>query len=121
VSTKAGVARSTVNDVENKTVAAMKDWLADPKQTKIVHEPKLFFLLAAAEAVTNGCGVAGIRHATVLYSYLLRPTTANHAFAEVVLRHLNCTLSGAAGERADFLLPLPPVLLAGVEKKRPLS
>ena len=34
----------------------------------------------------------------------MRPTTANHEFAEVVLRHLNRTLSGAPGERADFLL-----------------
>ena len=53
---------------------------------------------AAAKAV------AGIRHSTLLYSYLLRPTTANHAFAEVVMRHLNRTFSGAPGERADFLL-----------------
>ena len=53
----------------------------------------------------------------MLYSYLLRPTTANHAFAEVVLRHLNRTLSGAPGERADFLLRLAPVLRAEVEKQ----
>src|SRR5579862_8695376 len=117
VSTKAGMARNAANDVENKAVAAMKDWLADEKHPKIVHDPKLFCLLAAPEAVTNGCGVAGIRHATALYSYLLRPTTANHAFAEVVLRHLNCTLSGAAGERADFLFRLAPILRAEVEKQ----
>ncbi len=61
--------------------------------------------------------MAGIRHATILYSYLLRPTTANHAFAEVVLRHLNRTLSGAPGERADFLLRVAPVLRAEVEKQ----
>ena len=53
----------------------------------------------------------------MLYSYLLRPTTANHAFAEVVLRHLNRTLSGAPGERADFLLRLAPMLRAEVEKQ----
>ncbi len=51
----------------------------------------------------------------MLYSYLLRPTTANHEFAEVVLRHLNRTLSGAPGERADFLLRVAPVLRAEVE------
>jgi DNA polymerase-1 len=117
VSTKAGMARTAANDVENKAVTAMKDWLADPKRPKIVHDPKLICLLAAPDAVTNGCGVGGIHHATVLYSYLLRPTTANHAFAEVVLRHLNCTLSGAAGERADFLFRLAPILRAEVEKQ----
>src|SRR5215472_1761746 len=117
VSTKAGLARTAANDVENKSVAAMKDWLADEKHPKIVHDPKLFCLLASPDAVTNGCGVAGIRHATALYSYLLRPTTANHTFAEVVLRHLNCTLSGASGERADFLFRLAPVLRTEVEKQ----
>jgi DNA polymerase-1 len=116
VSTKAGMARTAANDVENKAVSAMKDWLADEKHPKVVHDPKLVCLLASPDAVTNGCGVAGIRHATALYSYLLRPTTANHTFAEVVLRHLNCTLSGAAGERADFLFRLAPVLRAEVEK-----
>jgi DNA polymerase-1 len=53
----------------------------------------------------------------MLYSYLLRPTTANHALAEVILRHLNRTLSGAPGERADFLLRLAPALRAEVEKQ----
>jgi DNA polymerase-1 len=53
----------------------------------------------------------------MLYSYLLRPTTANHEFAEVVLRHLNRTLSGAPGERADFLRRIAPILRAEVEKQ----
>src|ERR1700689_5552506 len=135
VSTKAGQARIAANDAENKTLAAMQDWLADSKHAKVVHDPKLFQLLAAraglceggavaapkrgkksaAAAAVSANSVAGIRHATMLYSYLLRPTTANHEFAEVVLRHLNRTLSGAAGERADFLLRVAPVLRAEVE------
>lgn len=108
-SSNPGVARTAANDLEDKTLAAMKDWLADSKRHKIVHDPKLFQLLAG--------GVRGIRHATMLYSYLLRPTTANHAFAEVALRHLNLTLSGAPGEHADFLLRLAPILRAEVEKQ----
>jgi len=95
----------------------MKEWLADAKRPKIVHDPKLFHLLAAPESAAEGNAVAGIRHATMLYSYLLRPTTANHAFAEVVLRHLNFTLSGAPGEHADFLTRLAPILRAEVEKQ----
>ena len=50
VSTKPGHARIAANDVEDKSLAAMKDWLADPKRPKIVHDPKLFQLLAAARS-----------------------------------------------------------------------
>jgi DNA polymerase-1 len=117
VSTKPSTARTAANDVENKSLAAMKDWLSSAGHPKIVHDPKLFHLLAVPDAPGDTKAVAGIRHATMLYSYLLRPTTANHAFAEVVLRHLNRTLSGAPGERADFLLRLAPALRAEVEKQ----
>jgi DNA polymerase-1 len=111
------MARTAANDVENKTLAAMKEWLSDAQRPKTVHDPKLFHLLAAFDSPDGAKAVDGIRHATMLYSYLLRPTTANHAFAEVVLRHLNRTLSGAPGERADFLLRLAPVLREEVEKQ----
>jgi len=74
-------------------------------------------LLATTDSAAKPGAVAGIRHATMLYSYLLRPTTANHAFAEVVLRQMNCTLSGASGEHADFLLRLAPALREEVEKQ----
>jgi len=120
VSTKIGQGRTTANDVENKTLAAMSDWLADPKRPKVVHDPKLFQILAASHSPADSekAGeVHGIRHAVMLYSYLLRPTTANHAFGEVVLRQLNQTLSGASGERADLLLRVAPALRAEVEKQ----
>ena len=120
ISTKTGQARIAANDVEDKSLDAMNDWLADPKRPKIVHDPKLFQLLTTSDSATDrsaGRQVAGIRHATMLYSFLLRPTTANHEFAEVVLRHLNRTLSGAPGERADFLLRVAPILRAEVEKQ----
>ena len=117
VSAKADAARSLANDAENSALAGMKDWLADPKRPKVVHDPKLFHLLAAPGAAEDSQAVAGIRHATILYSYLLRPTTANHAFAEIVMRHMNATLSGAPGERADFLLRLASQLREEVEKQ----
>ena len=108
-SSQEGVARTSPNNLENNTLAAMKPWLADPLRRKTVHDPKLFQLLAG--------DVRGIRDAAMLYSYLLRPTTSNHNFAEVVLRALNRTLSGAPGERADFLLRVAPVLRREVEKQ----
>ncbi len=116
MSVKADAARTAVNDTENKMLGAMHGWLRDANRSKVVHDPKLFHLLASGGAANGAKPIAGIRHATMLYSYLVRPTTANHAFAEVVLRHLNRTLSGAPGERADFLLRLAPVLRAEVEK-----
>jgi DNA polymerase-1 len=121
VSSKEGTAHILANDSENKNLASWKEWLADSKRPKIVHDPKLFHLLSAADATSNPDAVSGIQHATMLYSYLLRPTTANHEFAEVVLRHLNRTLSGAPGERADFLRRLAPILRAEVEKQELLD
>jgi DNA polymerase I len=116
VSSKSGTAQILANDSENKNLASWKEWLADSKRPKIVHDPKLFHLLSAPHVTDNLDAVSGIQHATMLYSYLLRPTTSNHEFAEVVLRHLNRTLSGAPGERADFLLRIAPILRAEVEK-----
>ncbi|HWF37086.1 MAG TPA: DNA polymerase I [Candidatus Acidoferrales bacterium] len=117
VSVEPGTAHFIANDVENRTLAIMRDWLADPTRPKIVHDPKLFNLLCTTGQPSGTLSpIAGIKHATILYSYLVRPTTANHVFAEVVLRHLNRTLSGAPGEHADFLLRIAPVLRAEVER-----
>ncbi len=88
-------------------LAALAKFLRDPQRPKIVHDPKLLELLAGP--------VAGIRHATMLYSYLLRPTTSKHSLAEVVLRHENVTLSGAPGESADHLQRLAPILRKEVQ------
>jgi DNA polymerase I len=116
ISTKIGSSRIAANDVQDRTLKIMEEWLADPRKPKIVHDPKLFHLLSTKHSANNSEALAGILHATMLYSYLLRPTTAKHEFAEVVLRHLNRTLSGAQGERADFLLRVAPVLREEIEK-----
>jgi len=76
--------------------------LRDAKRAKIVHDPKLFHLLAGKSE--------SIEHATQIYSYLLRPTTPKHDFAEVVFRQFNVPLGGGAGERADYLQRIAPVL-----------
>lgn len=115
VSAKPESAKVVQNTDENVSIVAMRGWLVDPKQPKVVHDPKLFHLFVGT--VDQGKAIAGIRHATMLYSYLLRPTTANHAFGEVILRHLNQMLSGAAGEHADFLLRLAPILRQEIEKQ----
>jgi DNA polymerase-1 len=107
ISPKAGVARTAWLDEKGEMLAALGELLRDPARAKIVHDPKLFELLAGP--------VAGVRHATMLYSYLLRPTTSKHNLADVVLRHENVTLSGAPGEQADHLQRLAPLLRKEVE------
>jgi DNA polymerase I len=113
-STAAGsarIARLPADDAEReKWMTELRPWLADAARPKIVHDPKLFVLLMGP--------VAGIRHATALYSYLLRPTTSNHEIAEVVLRCMNLTVAGQSGERADCLRQLAPALREQVEEKK---
>jgi DNA polymerase-1 len=105
----AGEGRAVWVDPSGEALKALSGVLADRKRRKIVHDPKLFQLL-------TGRG-AGMEHATQLYSYLLRPTTGNHSFADVVMRQFNATLSGAPGERADYLQRLAPALRAQVDEQ----
>jgi DNA polymerase I len=109
ISIKPGSARSAWLDEKGAVLAALAPRLADAASPKIVHDPKLSELLAGP--------VEGIQHATQLYSYLLRPTTSKHDFADVVVRHLSVNLGGASGERADYLQRLAPVLRAEIEAK----
>jgi DNA polymerase-1 len=107
ISAKLGVSRTAELDAKGEMRAALAEFLSDPARTKIVHDPKLFELLAGP--------VAGIRHATMLYSYLLRPTTSKHSLADMVLRQESVTLSGAPGEHAEHLQRLAPLLRKEVE------
>jgi len=107
VSSKAGEGRSVWMDEKGEALEVLSAFLADAKRPKVVHDPKLLQIL--------GGKAANIRHATQIYSYLLRPTTANHNFADVVMRQFNAMLGGAAGERADYLHRLAPALRAQID------
>ncbi len=107
ISPKAGVSRTAWLDPKGEMLAALREFLRDPARRKIVHDPKLVELLAGP--------VAGIHHATMLYSYLLRPTTSKHSLDDVVLRQESVTLAGVPGERADHLQRLAPKLRKEVE------
>jgi DNA polymerase-1 len=107
ISPKAGVSRTVWLDDKGEMQAALAEFLHDPARPKIVHDPKLFELLAGP--------VIAIRHATMLYSYLVRPTTAKHNLADVVLRQESVTLTGAPGEHAEHLQRLAPLLRKEVE------
>ena len=69
-----GVARFAWCDPQGEMIAALREFLADPERPKIVHDPKLIELLDGP--------LRGTSHAVMLYSYLLRPTTAQHDLAE---------------------------------------
>ena len=97
-------------DEQGEALKILAPILQDAKRSKIVHDPKLFQLL-------NG-PVAKITHATQLYSYLLRPTTANHNFADVVFRQFNAPISGGPGEHAATLHRLAAALRAQIEEKQ---
>ena len=112
-SVKAGTAHHA--EYSEEAIGAIRNWRTDPQRPKIVHDPKLFDLLTSPPDREDEPSLAGVRHATMLYSYLLRPTTSNHAFAEVALRHLNRNPSGARGETADLLLRLAPILRSEIE------
>jgi DNA polymerase-1 len=110
VSSKAGEGRAVWLDEKGEALKALIPFLADRERPKIVHDPKLFQIL--------GGRTANIQHATQIYSYLLRPSTANHNFADVVMRQTNVMLGGGPGERADHLQRLAPTLRALIEAEK---
>ena len=109
LSRSAGEGRAVWADEKGHAVEVLETVLHDEKRRKIVHDPKLFQLLVGK--------TEKIEHATQLYDYLLRPTTAKHDFADVVFRSFNQPIGGGAGERADYLQRLAPVLRKQVEEQ----
>jgi DNA polymerase-1 len=109
ISSKAGEGRAVWWDEKGEVLRALEPVLRDEKRRKIVHDAKLFQLLAGK--------TEQIEHATQLYAYLLRPTTSKHEFADVVFRNFNVPVGGGAGERADYLQRLAPVLRKQVEEQ----
>jgi DNA polymerase-1 len=91
---------------------ALDAWLSDAGRAKIVHDSKLVELLLAPEG-----GLAGVRHAVRLYSYLLRPTTSKHDLEDVAERHLNAAPVVSAAEKAVWLMRLGAQLRAEVEQQ----
>jgi len=110
VSSKPGEGRSVWFDEKGEALKALAPLLADAKRPKIVHDPKVFQLLTGR--------AANIQDATQLYSYLLRPTTANHNFADAVMRQFSAMMGGGPGERADYLQQLAPALHAQVKEQK---
>jgi DNA polymerase I len=110
LSSKVYEGRAIWMDEKGEALEALQPVLRDAARPKIVHDPKLFQLLAGK--------AENLVHASELYDYLLRPTTAKHDFAEVVFRAFNVPIGGGAGERADYLQRLAPKLREQVDQQK---
>jgi DNA polymerase-1 len=94
---------------EGDELSNIRSWLNNPNYPKIVYDPKLAEMFLGP--------ISGIRHAVLLYSYLLRPTTSKHDLAEVAVRQLGVSLSNRAGDKAALLQKLAPALRKEVESQ----
>ena len=110
VSSRAGEGRSVWTDEKGEVLGVLAPLLEDSERPKIVHDPKIFSVLVAE--------TRNVQHATQLYSYLLRPTTANHNFNDVVMRQFSAILGSGPGERGDYLQRLAPVLYEQVKQEQ---
>ncbi len=89
----------------------LKTALADATLPKAVHDSKTALHALQQHDVT----LAGVRDDTMLYSYLLDPTTARHSLADVALRRFSINLLGDVAEAADITARLATVLRPDVE------
>ncbi len=97
---------------DNAAATKLLTALADPALPKAVHD----FKSAWHALAPRGAALAGVEHDTMLYSYLLDPTTPRHDLARVALRRFNLQLSGEAAQVADLTCRLAPALRAEVEQ-----
>ena len=86
--------------------------MADERSPKAIHDYK-----AALHAFNPlGITIEGLRHDSMLYSYLLDPTYSSHALADVALRRFNLKLAGQLSESADIAGRLASALRSEVEQ-----
>jgi DNA polymerase I len=111
LSSSAGTA--TVITIDSGSgVKTVRRVLADPDTPKTIHDYK-----SAMHALAPlGIKLEGVRHDSMLYSYLLDPTYSSHSLPEVALRRFNLKLSGGLAEAADITGRLGEALRAEVEQ-----
>ncbi|MCH8267630.1 MAG: DNA polymerase I [Acidobacteria bacterium] len=102
LSTAAGEGRS----IPAALTHMLKDWLEDPRSLKAVHDAKS----AHAALERQGIHLQGVRHDTLLYSYLLDATESGHELANQVERRFGAKPSGEIAEEADWVGQLARVL-----------
>jgi DNA polymerase-1 len=111
ISTSAGSAVSVTLDA-GAAGRRLQEILADERISKSVHDYKATIHALTPMDVT----IEGVRHDSMLYSYLLDPTYSSHNLADVALRRFNLKLSGQLPEAADIAGRLSTALRNEVEQ-----
>jgi len=111
ISSAAGSAVSVKLDSE-AAAEKLRSVLTNADVPKALHDYK-----AAIHALHPlGVYLAGVRHDSMLYSYLLDPTWSSHRLADVALRRFNLKLGGELAESADIAGRLAGALRSEVEQ-----
>ena len=91
--------------------------LSSATPPKAVHDVKS----AAYALAASGIALGAVQHDTMLYAYLLDPTTNAQKLADVALRRLSLKLAGGVAEAADVTLRLAVELQKEVEADTELA
>jgi len=91
--------------------------LADAQVKKTIHNQKAALHLAREQ----GFEIAGVEHDTMLYSYLIDPTSTAHSLKDAVVRRLNLQPTESLAEAAELTLRLRESLRKEVEQQELLS
>ena len=102
---------SSESEAQEKLTSA----LLDEAVPKAIHDWK-----TAAHSLGE-TALAGVRHDTRLYSYLLDPTYSSHSLPEVALRRFNLKLGGSLAEAADLTGRLAAALRQELEQENLLK
>jgi len=113
LSPEPGVART----VPASLLSLLRAWLEDPADPKAAHDSKSTRRTLARQ----GIRLEGVRHDTLLYSFLLDANESNHSLAAVVERRFGTRPSGSLAEEADWAGQLatllePEMRAAGLER-----
>jgi DNA polymerase I len=90
----------------------LRQILSDERVLKTVHDYKA----AIHSLMPKDVAINGVRHDSMLYSYLLDPTYSSHNLADVALRRFNLKLSGQLPESADITGRLTTALRSEVDQ-----
>ena len=91
----------------------LKSWIEDAAIPKAAHDLKSLLAALRPNAVTPG----GVRHDTMLYSYLLDANEGNHTLEAVVERRFATKPSTHLAERADWVGQLAAKLKPEIESQ----
>ncbi len=112
ISAKAGSA--TVVKLDSaETAARLRFALTSASTSKTIHDYKT----AIHALAPLDLELEGVRHDSMLYSYLLDPTYSSHRLPDVALRRFNLKLAGNLAEAADITGRLTSALRGEIERE----